>query len=169
MKTTTVTRFSATGRRGAVTGLALLLSLPAAADELRQAIRKELRDVSYVLVEAPSYVRLYLLSAPDADAEPAMQPLQAGETDALAKTESSEARERLLGLTALAGDVSTAALNAALALLSDPVVAVREEAVQLAMEHPGADHGSILAIALSDPSHRVRDAAQDLLDDEAFE
>lgn len=84
-------------------------------------------------------------------------------------TRSVDSRTRVRGLTLLSGFDDTAALDAALVLLSDPVAAVREEAVQLVMEHPDADVDSIIAIASRDPSSRVREASADLASERSDE
>ena len=156
-------------QRGVLAGLALLFAWPLLADDaLRQAIRKEMRDESYVLIEDQSGARLYVLSPGERSYSveyPTHSPGSA--SAALAKTLSDDARQRALGLVELSGDPGHEALSAALALLSDPAEIVREEAVQLALGHPGADRTSVIAIALSDSSPRVRDAALDILEDDA--
>jgi len=51
-------------------------------------------------------------------------------------------------------------------LLTDPDPAVREEAVNLIIDHPhGGALVSVVAAASADPSPRVRDAVQDLIGD----
>ena len=156
-------------QRGVLAGLALLIAWPLLADDsLRQAIRKEMRDESYVLVEDSEGARLYVFSSGESSYSveyPTHTPGSAGA--ALAKALNADARQRVRGLAELSGNPGHEALSVALALLSDPAEIVREEAVQLAMEHPDADRSSVVAIALSDPSPRVRDAALDILEDEA--
>ena len=156
-------------RCGAFAGLALLLTLPAVADEsLRQTIRKQMRDENYILIEDQSGARLYVLPPGDPGFSVEYVAHAPGSTAlALAKTQSAMARERVRGLTELSGSSSEEALAAALRLLSDPVDAVREEAVQLALEHPETDRSSLITIALNDPSRRVREAVLELLEDEA--
>ena len=155
-------------KRGAVAGLALLLAAPVLADDtLRQTIRQQLRDESYVLVEGPYGARLFVLSADGSGYRTNELPeAMSGASTASARTRSADARERVRGLTELAGNSNGEALLLAFALLSDPDAAVREEAVQFVMEHPEADRGAVIAIALSDPSPRVREAATDVLEDE---
>jgi HEAT repeat protein len=88
------------------------------------------------------------------------------ETDkALAMTRSADHRKRVRGLTLLSDVDDPAALDAALVLLSDPEVAVREEAFQLIIEHPDADMDSVVAVVADDPSERVRQAVADLIEE----
>ena len=63
-------RRSAILRRGALSGLALLFVLPCIADEpLRDGIRKEMGDRSYVLVEDRRGARLFVFSSEEGDSE----------------------------------------------------------------------------------------------------
>lgn len=156
---------------GAFSGLALLFSAPLHADDvLRDAIRKELRDESYVLVENHSGSRLYLLSAGSAlDAARLVRAAGPPPVDvdmALAMTRSPDARTRVRGLTLLAAETGSMAHDAALELVFDPVAAVREEAFQLLLEHPHADVDSIAALGRADRSARVREAVEELLDEQ---
>ena len=80
-------------------------------------------------------------------------------------TRSADFRERVRGLTLLSDVDKPAVLNAALVLLSDPVAAVREEAVHIIAEHPDADIDSVIALAANDPSERVRLVAEDLIEE----
>jgi HEAT repeat protein len=80
-------------------------------------------------------------------------------------TRSADFRTRVRGLTLLSGVEDPAALDTALVLLSDPVAAVREEAVQLIIEHPDADIDNVVAIAANDPSKRVRQTTADLIEE----
>lgn len=80
-------------------------------------------------------------------------------------TRSADFRKRVRGLTLLSDINNPTVLDAALVLLSDPVAAVREEAVQIVAEHPGADIDSVIALAANDPSERVRLVAEDLIEE----
>lgn len=155
--------------RGALAGLALLVALPVCADApCREAVREQLRDENYILVEEPGGARLLLIS-PGIDSAVTMgrQPNAGARAlaEALEMTRSVGARTRVRGLTLLSGVDDRAALDAALVLLSDPVAAVREEAVQLVIEHPDGDIDSVVAIASRDPSPRVRDASAELIEE----
>ena len=158
-------RGSAISRCGALSGLALLFVLPCSADELlRDSIRDEMGDRSYVLVEDQRGARLFVFSSEDGERGMLWQVAPPGSmAGALAKTRSADARMRVRGLTELAGEPVDAALNAALVLLSDPYPAVREEAVNLIIDHPHGDIDNVVAIALGDPSPRVREAVQDFV------
>jgi HEAT repeat protein len=83
--------------------------------------------------------------------------------EALEMTRSADPRTRVRGLTLLSDVEDPIALDTALVLLSDPAAAVREEAVQLIIEHRGSDIASIVEIASHDPSSRVRQAAAELI------
>lgn len=163
----TVSKRSAKLRRGALCGLALLLVVPAGADDaIRETIRQQLRDESYVMVEDQEGIRLFVFSAEDDGYRSTLVPVTPGSLEqALEMTRSEIARERVRGLTTLAGEPDDEALNAGLALLTDPDPAVREEAVNLVIDHPRGDAASIINIAATDPSPRVRDAVQDLIED----
>lgn len=148
-------------RCGAFTGLALLLCAHSDAGEiLRQAIRGQCGDDSYVLVEDSTSIRLYLLSEPvDAAALPqAVQPPPGSVDAALSLTRSADTRARVRGLTLLAGATGAAARDAALTLLNDPAETVREEAYMLLLDHPAVNHASIVTMGNADPSPRVREA-----------
>lgn len=153
-------------RCGALVGLALLVAFPALTEEpLRKAVREQLRDENYLLIEDQYGARLFVFSTGNVTAVTTRQDV--GSTGPLNKalemTRSTDAGMRVRGLTLLSGVDDAAALNAALVLLSDPVAAVREEAVQLIIEHPDADTESAVAIASRDPSPRVREAAAELV------
>ncbi len=154
-------------RRGALGGLALLLAVHSAADDaLHETIRQQFRDQNYVLVEDEHGVRLFVFSSEDDGYRTTLERVAHGSLErALAMTRSGVARERVRGLTTLAGEPDEEALNAALVLLTDPDPAVREEAVNLIIDHPRGDVASVIPIAAADPSPRVREAVQDLVDD----
>lgn len=155
-------------RRGALVGLALLFAAPCIADEaLRDRIRKQMGETSYVLVEEPGGARLFVFPAGD-DSYSTTVPFDIpnSATSALAMTRSADVRTRVRGLTLLAGEPSEEALNTALALLSDPDETVREEAINLIIDHPHGDIDTAVAIALLDPSLRVRAAVEDLMEDD---
>lgn len=159
---------------GALAGLALLFTLPSVADEpLRHTVRQQLRDENYVLVEDQDGARLFVFSTgsvtavttPDPQDNSSKQQIQ-GHTDvALEMTRSIDHRTRVRGLTLLSDVEDPATLDAATVLLSDPVAAVREEAVQFIIEHPNGDIDGVVLIALDDPSERVRRAALDLINE----
>ncbi len=139
---------------GAVAGLALLAAFPAGADEsLREQVRREFGHRNYVLMEDEDGARLYLFR--DANNPAAIEiltsPPAAGQEvrAALDRTSSEDPRERVRGLVELAGVDSPEALDAALALLGDPSAAVREEAANLILDHPGGE-SMALAIGLAD-------------------
>lgn len=162
-------RWADTLRCGAPWGLTLFFALPTLADEsLRQAVRKEMRGESYVLIEDTKGARL-LLFAKDGEAGGTFRNFApespADSHAALAMTRSTNPGTRVRGLTLLSDVASPEALDAALVLLSDPVDAVREEATQLVIEHPDSDIESVMAIAVNDPSPRLRQAAMDLIDE----
>lgn len=163
-----MSKWSATLQCGAVGGVALLLASPSGADDaLRETIRKQLRDASYVLVEDRHGARLFVFSEEGGGYRTTLLPAAPGSPErALAMTQSELARERVLGLTTLAGEPGEAALNAALVLLSDPDPAVREEAVNLILDHPDGSVDTIASIVIHDPSSRVREVMEDYLDDE---
>jgi len=162
-------RSSETARCGALTGLALLFAhLAAAVEPLRDTVRQHLRDENYVLVEDDNGARLFVFSKGSVSTVTTLQTedSSSGELDqALEMTRSADSRTRVRGLTLLSGVDDNTALDTAMVLLSDPVVAVREEAVQLVIEHPEADIDSIVAIAANDPSERVRLAAAELVEE----
>jgi hypothetical protein len=157
-------------QRGTLAGLALLLVSPAMADEpLRDTVRQQLRDENYLLVEDDNGARLFVFSAGSVSTVTALQQSETNSSRgldyALEMTRSVDARTRVRGLTLLSGVDDTAALDTALVLLADPVIAVREEAVQLIIEHPDADIDSIVDLAANDPSGRVRQAAAELIEE----
>jgi len=161
-------RWTAILRRGALSGLALLFVPPCYADEsLRDSVRKDLADTNYVLVEElDGEARLFVFSADDSSPGMTLRAAPPGSIeDALDKTRSPHARTRVRGLTELAGHSSDEALSTALVLLSDPNEAVREEAVNLIIDHPRGDIDTAVRIAMSDPSPRVREAVEDMDDD----
>lgn len=135
-------------RRGALVGLALLLSAgQVAADSLRERIHREYRHQNYMLIEDETGWTLYLFAD-----EPSQKPrLVSGPhsdfSAALAQTRSSIARERVRGLVALAGAEAPEALDIALLLLNDPSAAVRDEAQSLILDHPdGAEIAAALGL-----------------------
>ena len=154
-------------RCGALAGLALLVAFPVAADgPLRQAVREQLRDENYLLVEDQDGARLFVFSTGNVTAVHAPRPEDRSNAQlakALEMTRSADSRTRIRGLTLLSGVDDTAALDAGLVLLSDPVAAVREEAVRLVIEHPDADTDSVIAIASRDLSPKVREAGAELI------
>jgi len=158
-----------TSRCGVLVGLALLFAFPASAEELlRDALRKQLRDQNYVLVEDNDGARLFVFSTGSVSTVTSVQREHSsiGRLDqALEMTRNVDYRQRVRGLTLLSGVDDNAALDAALVLLADPIVAVREEAVQLVIDHPEANIDSIVAIAANDPSERVRQAAEELIEE----
>ena len=142
-----MTNGPAFGQRGTPAGLALLLACDVGADEaLRVAVHRQHKHESYMLVEDAESARLYLF---DRQAAPLrLVPDDARLADierSLAKTRSGNARERVRGLTELAGVEDARALDTALALLNDTHAAVRDEAQQLILDHPD---GAALASAL---------------------
>lgn len=122
-------------RRGALAGLTLSLACGATADDaLRDRVHREHKHHSYMLVEDADGARLFLF-------DEGVASYRIGTSDdfveaALEKTRSSVARTRVIGLVELAGVADAAALEAALALLTDPEPAVRDEARQLILDHP---------------------------------
>ncbi len=157
---------SASLRRGAFAGLALLLVLPAAADDaLRTTIRKQMRDDNYVLVEDHDGAHLYVFSS-DGNGYCTQLARAGSPADALSRSQSSDSRIRVRALAELSGVDSDAALNAALSMLTDPDEAVREEAVHAVFDHPSADRKTVIALARRDSSARVRGALQELLDED---
>jgi hypothetical protein len=153
----------------ALAGLALLFAFSVSAEEpLRDSVRQQLRDENYVLVEDDNGARLFVFSTGSVSAVTALQSedRSSRESDhALEMTRSVDARTRVRGLTLLSGVDDIAALDAAMVLLADPVIAVREEAVQLIIEHPDADFDTIVALAANDPSDRVRQVAAELIEE----
>ncbi|MDH3304375.1 MAG: HEAT repeat domain-containing protein [Gammaproteobacteria bacterium] len=160
-------RWCQTTRRGVLTGLALLVAFPVSADTpLQQAVREQLRGECYLLVEDQDGARLFVFSTGSVTAVTARRPAKTSSRqveEALIMTRSADTRTRVRGLTLLSGVDDPAALDAALVLFSDPAAAVREEAVQLIIEHPDADVASIAEIASRDPSDRVRQASAELI------
>ena len=157
--------------RGALYGLALLIAFPVSADApLRQSVREQLRDEKYLLVEDQDGARLFVFSSGSIKSVATQRPPEKPRDSldqALEMTRSADSRRRVRGLTLLSGADDLAALDAALVLLSDPVAAVREEAVQIIFEHPDADIDNIAAIASRDPSPRVREASAELISESA--
>ncbi len=143
-------------------GLALLLVFPVLADA-------SWHDENYVLLmdfQNPGLSRLLVFSSGSSrspQTSPAVVDIEDDQDIALAMTRSANAAQRVRGLTLLAGVESASALNAALVLLSDPVVAVREEAIHLVFSHPNADIESATIIGRSDPSARVRELTIELI------
>lgn len=139
---------------GALAGLALLAAFAAGADEaLREQVRRDFGHRNYVLIEDTDGARLYLFAEANdpAAVEILTSPPAAGQEirTALAKTASEDPRERARGLAELAGVDLPEALDVALALLGDPSAAVREEAANLILDHPGGE-SMALALGLAD-------------------
>ena len=136
-------------RGGALTGLALLFALPLSADDaLRQQVHRDHGHRSYMLVEDSNGFSLYLFAT--ATERPSVTRLETAFDDewvaqSLAKARSSDAKTRVRALVELAGVNSAEALDVALALLTDPSPAVRDEAVSLILDHP---NGQAMADAL---------------------
>lgn len=131
-------------QRGAPAGLTLLLVCGAAADDsLRERVHREHKHHSYMLVEDAEGARLFLFD--QGVASHRISPDDTFVDAALRKTRSSDARTRVTGLVELAGAGDAEALDAALTLLTDPEPAVRDEARQLILDHPG---GRAIADAL---------------------
>ncbi len=155
--------------REALAGLALLFAVFALADDSLQArVRDELRDDNFVLVEnqhGPDSVRLIVFSErpSDVSAQPRLLTTRNDYDTALEMTRSAVSRERIRGLTLLSANDDPLVLDAALTLLMDPDAAVREEAFQLVLEHPGSDIDGIRNLALNDSSAQVRQAVADLI------
>lgn len=146
-------------RCGALAGLALCFAGYADADEaLRDEIHRQYKHVSYMLVEDRDDTWLYLFDSGVAPVRVGF----AGERDesldeALEKTRNSDARQRVRGLTELAGADDGRTLDVALALLNDVDAAVRDEAEQLILDHP--DGASLVsALGLVDESELPEDA-----------
>ena len=127
-------------------------------------VRHQLSDENYILVEDRNGARLFLFSTGSVRPIPSSDSGDETAT-AVAMTRSTDFRERVRGLTLLSDVDKPAVLNAALVLLSDPVAAVREEAVHIIAEHPDADIDSVIALAANDPSERVRLVAEDLIEE----
>lgn len=127
---------------GALVGSALFICATAIADEaLRERVHKEYKHQSYMLIEDTDGARLYLFGT---GKDPAGMQIVGNHDDtyigdALEKTHSTDPRTRVRGLTELAGADEPEALDTALALLSDPNVAVRDEATHLILDHPLGD------------------------------
>lgn len=142
-----MTRSSKPLQRGALAGLALLLCCAALGDEaLREQVHNKHKHESYMLIEDPGGARLYLFDegilVEDVSSY-ATPEVEAG----LLKLRSADPRVRVRGLTELAGSDSYEALSAALQLLTDPSLAVREEAQSLLLDHPqGADMVAALGL-----------------------
>lgn len=135
-----------TEHRGALLGLAFLFANAGHADELlRDEIRRDYRDRSYLLIEHADGATLYLFDKASSD-----EPLVISNrvdiiAAALAKTQSLDARTRARGLAELAGVDGYEVLSVGLTLLADPDPAVRDEAKYLILDHPG---GMSLAASL---------------------
>ncbi len=133
---------------GALAGFILLIGSSGFGDEpLREQVRAQYKQQSYLLVEDQHGIRLYLFENDGADMQPNLQPDQAPTVldDAIAKLQSADPRARVRGLTELAGMSNPQALDAALTLLTDPSPAVRHESAQLILDHPD---GAALVSAL---------------------
>ena len=130
---------------GALPGLALLVCGTVAGDDtLHEQIHKAYKHHSYMLVENDGEARLYLFG--DVVRVEYLSSISTNIVEtALLKVNSANSRERVRGLTQLAGSESREALDAALQLLNDPSRAVREEARNLILDHP---HGADMVAAL---------------------
>ncbi|MDJ0750872.1 MAG: HEAT repeat domain-containing protein [Woeseiaceae bacterium] len=134
---------------GALSGLALLLSAMATADDaLRRQVQRDFGHRSYMLVEDADGARLYLFTDRTGHSQQVL--IEADDwNDAVARvldgTRSDNPRQRVRALTQLAGIDSSEALDVALTLLSDPSAAVRDEAANLILDHPD---GQAVASAL---------------------
>ena len=145
-------------RCGALVGLALLLTCEAVADEaLRVEVHRQYKHESYMLLEDAGGTWLYLFDrqAAPLQLDPAGVPM-ANIEHALGQTRSANARERVRGLTELAGVDDARALDTALALLNDTHAAVRDEAAQLILDHPDGA-ALISALGLADDSEFPED------------
>ena len=133
---------------GALAGLALLFCCEAMADEgLRERVHREHKHRSYMLVEDENGARLFLFGEGPAEVEIIAPAAESFVSAALEKTRSTDARMRVRGLVELAGAEDPAALDAALALLTDPSAAVRDEARSLILDHPdGASAAKALGL-----------------------
>ena len=149
----TRTRSLQTLQCGVLAGLALLIAIPAAGDELlRKRVHAEYGHRSYMLIEDAAGARLFLFADATSDAAFVRVEVEVEEPAffaALAKTRSDDVRARVRGLTELAGMEDDAALDVALTLLSDPSPAVRDEAKNLILDHP-AGGPLIEALGLED-------------------
>ncbi len=145
-------------------GLALLFSLTAQGEFL-------LPESNYVLIEDkqhPETSRLLVMHDNDDEHLPPSQPadlLVDDEQRAVVMATSVNSKERVRGLTLLAGNDSFAALETALVLMTDQNSRVREEALQVLFEHPRADRQFIITLGSEDVSARVRRATVALLED----
>lgn len=138
-------RQSLTWHGGALVGLALLVANTGNTDEmLREEIRRDFRDQSYLLVEDADGATLYLFDNSNFN-EPPIATKRIDIVTAVAKTQSVDARVRTRGLAELAGIDDDGVLNVGLSLLADPDPAVRDEAKYLILDHPD---GAALAASL---------------------
>lgn len=148
-------------RRGTIIGLALFLPLIIQADDVRP---KE----NYLLIHDEQHAensRLLIFndgSLTSVDEIVAPPNVSSEVETALAMIRHADSHQRVRGLTTLSGDMSEAALSAGMELLYDSDASVREEAIQLVMNHPDADVELVSAIGRSDASARVRRATADL-------
>ena len=155
----------ANGRQcGTSVGLALLFSLSAQGELL-------LPESNYVLIEDkqhPEASRLLIMRNSDDEFPPPTQPSDPTGDDeqrAVVMVTSVSARDRVRGLTLLAGNDSFAALETALVLMTDHDSRVREEALHVLFEHPRADRQFIIKLGSDDASASVRKATAALVEE----
>ena len=145
-------RQSLTWHGGALVGLALLVATTGNTDEmLREEIRRDFRNQSYLLVEDADGATLYLFDNSGFN-EPPIAAKRIDIVAAIARTQSVDARVRTRGLAELAGIDDEEILNIGLSLLADPDPAVRDEAKYLILDHPdGAALAASLGIVDDEP------------------
>ncbi len=150
--------------RGTFIGLALFLAFDLFATD-------PLDNVNYILIEDhshPEKSRLLIFndSHSKISGNNSVRQSERDEIQApLIMLQATSSRHKVRGLTLLAGFDDALILDAAMELLDDREVAVRKEAVSLAMNHPLADHDLIAAKGLADASERVRELAADLVEE----
>jgi len=150
-----MTKSSTRSQCGALPGLALLVCGTVVGDDalpgqIHRDIHKAYKHHSYMLIQDGKEVRLYLFGNAVRVEYISSNAMNVVDT-ALLKVHSANPRIRVRGLTELAGSESQAALDAALGLLNDPSLAVREEAKHLILDHPhGADMVSALGLVDKD-------------------
>ena len=126
---------------GTLSGLALLLALPAIADEaLRKQVHRDFGHRSYMLIEDAEGAHLFLFgdgTTPSAVTQIASDNDADEIAIAMEGARDVDPRRRVRALTRLAGIDSAEALDLAVTLLSDPSPPVRDEARSLIRDHPG--------------------------------